>query len=59
MIEAAIDDLNAGVYNIDMVPVSHYNSIASIMKDYPVTIISDKLDSRWNYPRTKSTTTCP
>ena len=59
MIEAAIDDLNAGVYNIDMVPVSHYNSIASIMKDYPVTIISDKLDSRWNYPRTKSLNDVP
>ena len=59
MIEKAIDSLDAGVYNIDMVPVSHYNSIASIMKDYPVTIIPDKMDSRWNYPRTQSLNDVP
>lgn len=28
-------------------------------EDYPVTIISDKLDSRWNYPRTKSLNDVP
>lgn len=54
MIESAIDDLNAGVYNIEMVPVSHYNSISAIMKDYPVTFVDGKYDSRWGYQATQS-----
>ena len=59
MIEAAIDDLGAATYNIEMVPVSHYNSIATIMRDYPVEILEDKMDSRWNYPATKSINDVP
>ncbi len=59
MIESAIDDLGAATYNIEMVPVSHYNSIATILRDYPVTILEDRMDSRWNYPATKSINDVP
>lgn len=59
MIQAAIDDLGAATYNIDMVPVSHYNSIAAIMKDYPVTVIEGRMDSRWNYPAVQSLNDVP
>lgn len=59
MIQAAIDDLGAATYNIDMVPVSHYNSIAATMKDYPVTVIEGRMDSRWNYPAVQSLNDVP
>ena len=49
MIDAAIK-IGAGTYNIDMVPVSHYNTIETIMTAYPVNIIEGKVDSRWGYP---------
>ena len=58
MIQAALD-LGAGTYNIDMVPVSHYNSIASVMTDYPVHEIEGKTDSRWGYPATWSLNDVP
>ena len=59
MIQSAIDDLGAATYNIDMVPVSHYNSIAAIMKDYPVEVVEGKMDSRWNYPAVRSINDVP
>ena len=58
MIASAIG-IGAGTYNIDMVPVSHYNSIATVMRDYPVHEIEGKFDSRWNYPATWSLNDVP
>lgn len=51
MIASAIEN-GAGTFNIGMCPVSHYNSIASVMQAYPVHEIEGKIDSRWGYPST-------
>ena len=53
MIASAIEN-GAGTFNIGMCPVSHYNTSAAIMKEYPVYEIEGKVDSRWGYPSTWS-----
>lgn len=58
MIASALD-IGAGTYNIDIVPVCHYNAIATILRDYPVYEVEGTLDLRTNRPNTWSLNDVP
>ncbi len=60
MIQSAIENLGAGTYNIDMVPMVHFASSNVVIHDYPVETIEDAaLDMWYGWPYTTSLNCVP